>query len=166
MSIEQEWANQNQKMRNEILGRIIPSVTDLWSRKNADYAGQQMFLGLKAQFCDINRKFWKLKAFLWDDKPAEFEDAVEVCKDMIGHLLMTIYFLELEQGKKAVMDIMTSKSEPGFGGILTGTPVVQLRPNEIPRSDLCRARVIPAEHEWVPHGTSQKRCTVCGMVDA
>jgi hypothetical protein len=95
--IEDRWAQQNQEMRNDILKRIVPDVVELWAKKNQDYAGQQMFLGLKAQFCDINRKFWKLKAALWDGKPMEFEDPIEVCKDMIGHLLMTIYFLEQDR---------------------------------------------------------------------
>lgn len=92
--VEETWLSQNEHMRKEILERIAPEVLALWSKKNLDYAGQQMFLGLKAQFCDINRKFWKLKSSLWDDKPMEFEDPKQICQDMIGHLLMTIYFLE------------------------------------------------------------------------
>ena len=92
--IEDIWLSQNERMRKEILERIAPEVLELWSQKNMDYAGQQMFLGLRAQFCDINRKFWKLKSSLWDGKPMEFEDPKQICQDMIGHLLMTIFFLE------------------------------------------------------------------------
>lgn len=131
--IEHQWQQQNEHMRAAILNRIIPEVADLWSKKNSDYAGQQMFLGLKAQFCDINRKFWKLKAFLWDGKKAEFEDPIEVCKDMIGHLLMTIYFLEEE------------KKQPG------------IKPD-----DICPAVLPPGPHSWTGVSLDVKRCDHCG----
>jgi hypothetical protein len=96
--IEDRWLQQNEQMRKAIVEAINPEVMALWLKKNHDYAGQQMFLGLKAQFCDINRKFWKLKSALWDDQALGFESAEEVCMDMIGHLMMTIYFLKHEQG--------------------------------------------------------------------
>jgi hypothetical protein len=73
-----------------ILNEVVPETVRLWQRKNADYRGQQVFLGRKAQFSDINRKFWKLKQSMWDDVPLDFEDEEQIMMDMIGHLLMAI----------------------------------------------------------------------------
>jgi hypothetical protein len=90
---DQQWQVQNDEMREEIQAVHAPAVLDRWLRKNADYKGQQMFLGSRAQFADINRKFWKLKSFMWDGEEPEFESPIEIIDDMIGHLLMTRYFL-------------------------------------------------------------------------
>lgn len=96
MTMFDEWREQNSHMRRRILGDdgILQRAAGRWSSKNLDYGGQQMFLGLKAQFADINRKFWKLYQAVWLDQPPVHEPTVEICEDMIGHLLMMIYFLE------------------------------------------------------------------------
>lgn len=102
MEVEAVWLEQNRAMRQAIIDGIAPETIELWSRKNNDYAGQQMFLGLRAQFCDINRKFWKLKQSLWDGRELDYESPREICQDMIGHLLMTIYFIDQAEKKKGI----------------------------------------------------------------
>jgi hypothetical protein len=89
---DSEWVIGNEHMRRTIVGFIAPMVVGRWMAKNRDYKGQQMFLGVKAQFIDINRKFWKLKSILWDGNEPEFESAEEILFDFIGHSLMAIYF--------------------------------------------------------------------------
>lgn len=86
------WQAENEAMRAEIVSEIFPAVLALWLRKNEDYRGQQVFLGSKAQFADVNRKFWKLKNAMWDGIEPDFETVEQIAADMIGHLLMTIYF--------------------------------------------------------------------------
>lgn len=85
------WMVDNEDMRRMITTIIVPMVVGRWLRKNEDYRGQQMFLGIKAQFIDINRKFWKLFHIVWEGKDPEFESEREVKIDMIGHLLMSLY---------------------------------------------------------------------------
>jgi len=85
------WMVDNEEMRRMITSIIVPTVVGRWLRKNEDYRGAQMFLGIKAQFIDINRKFWKLFHIVWEGKPPEFESESEIKMDMIGHLLMSLY---------------------------------------------------------------------------
>lgn len=89
---DEGWPVQNEHMRKIIATLIVPLVVGRWLAKNKDYKGQQMFLGVKAQFIDINRKFWKLKHILWDGQQPEFESAEEILFDFVGHSLMAIYF--------------------------------------------------------------------------
>lgn len=89
--LSEGWVAENTDMREAIIDRIAPAVLVQWSKKNIDYGGQQVFLGQRAQFADINRKFWKLKQAMWDGVTPEFESVEEICFDMIGHLLMSIY---------------------------------------------------------------------------
>lgn len=88
---EEQWEIDNDRMRTAIVGIIVPMVVGKWLEKNEDYRGQQFSLGLRAQFIDINRKFWKLKSAIWDRKAPKFENALEISGDMIGHLFMSIY---------------------------------------------------------------------------
>lgn len=85
------WMVDNDDMRRMITTIIVPTVVGRWLRKNEDYRGAQMFLGIKAQFIDINRKFWKLFHIVWEGKKPEFESESEIKMDMIGHLLMSLY---------------------------------------------------------------------------
>lgn len=100
--LSEGWLEANAKLRQEIINVHVPEVLAKWLKKNEDYAGQQVFLGRKAQFADINRKFWKLKSAMWDGKAMLFEDELELIDDMIGHLLMARYFF-------------TEKEEPAGG---------------------------------------------------
>lgn len=94
-----QWMIDNDEMRKIIVDVIVPFVVGMWLRKNNDYRGQQMFLGVKAQFIDINRKFWKLFHIIWEGRKPEFEDAQTVKAEMIGHLLMSLYLENPEYWK-------------------------------------------------------------------
>lgn len=85
------WVVDNDEMRAMITGVIMPAVMGRWLEKNEDYRGAQMFLGIKAQFIDINRKFWKLYHAVWEGHKPQFESETEIKMDMIGHLLMSLY---------------------------------------------------------------------------
>ena len=89
--LPQGWMVDNDEMRRMIVNIIVPTVVGRWLRKNEDYRGAQMFLGIKAQFIDINRKFWKLFHIVWEGKKPEFESERDIKMDMIGHLLMSLY---------------------------------------------------------------------------
>lgn len=80
-----------------IFKEILPAVLDRFVRKNADYGGTAHFLGAKGQFADINPKFWKLKRALWDGERLVGESVEEILSDLVGHALLSIYFLELER---------------------------------------------------------------------
>lgn len=79
-------------------GTIAPRVLENFEAKQRDYSGGPafLFLGSKGQFSDINRKFWKLYAAVWEGKELEGEQPIEIAEDMIGHLLLMIYTLEEE----------------------------------------------------------------------
>lgn len=81
----------------EIFKKILPGVLDRFVRKNADYGGTAHFLGAKGQFADINPKFWKLKRALWDGEKLVGESVEEILCDLVGHALLSLYFLELER---------------------------------------------------------------------
>lgn len=92
--VPEGWMIDNDEMRKMITDVIMPAVMGRWLRKNEDYRGAQMFLGIKAQFIDINRKFWKLYHLVWEGRTPEFETETEIKMDMIGHLLMSLYLEE------------------------------------------------------------------------
>jgi hypothetical protein len=80
----------------KIFQDILPSVLDRFLVKNADYGDTADFLGAKGQFADINPKFWKLKKALWDGEKLHGEPVEEILADLIGHCLLTLYFLDKE----------------------------------------------------------------------
>jgi len=60
--------------------------------KSKDYPPEGFrFLGQKGQFSDIARKFFKLKAAVWDGKKLEGEGPDEIIDDTIGHLIILLY---------------------------------------------------------------------------
>lgn len=77
---------------------IAPQVLAHFKDKQRDYAGGPafLFLGSKGQFSDLNRKFWKLYAAVWEGKELEGEQPIEIAEDMIGHLLLLIFTLQQE----------------------------------------------------------------------
>lgn len=77
---------------------ILPSVLDSFVVKNADYGDTADFLGAKGQFADINPKFWKLKKALWDGETLHGESLEQILADLIGHCLLTLYFLDTRSG--------------------------------------------------------------------
>lgn len=91
-----KWFVDNEEMRTIITEIIVPAVVGRWLQKNNDYRGAQMFLGVKAQFIDINRKFWKLFHIVWEGRKPEFETQAEIKMDMCGHLFMSLYLEDPE----------------------------------------------------------------------
>lgn len=87
---------------------IMDEALTLYKRKAAGYTGVDgdtaNHLGAKGQFADINRKFWRLKAMLWDEVVPMYPDAgagetvEEILMDLIGHAALTIDFLRESQG--------------------------------------------------------------------
>lgn len=65
--------------------------------KGDDYDNTWSHLGSKGQFADINRKFWKLKRAVWDEKELTGEPLIEVIQDLLGHLFLLLETLEMEQ---------------------------------------------------------------------
>lgn len=82
-----------------INNEIAPEALEFFQGKQTDYNthGFQM-LGSRGQFSDINRKFWKLYRALWEGESLEGEQPIEICMDLIGHALLTIYCLRDERG--------------------------------------------------------------------
>lgn len=85
---------------------IVPRVIDGFEAKQRDYRGGPafLFLGSKGQFSDMNRKFWKLYAAIWEGQELEGEQPDEIAADMIGHLLLLLYTLEVESERKEMDD--------------------------------------------------------------
>lgn len=81
-----------------IMEEVIPRTVEVFHSKSKDYQGGPafQFLGSKGQFSDINRKFWKLYAAVWEGKDLEGEQPIELLMDIIGHCWLTIYCLEQE----------------------------------------------------------------------
>lgn len=171
--IEDVWRQQNAVLRDDVINNIMPETMALWSKKNADYEGQLMFLGKRGQFSDLNRKFWKLKKALWDGQDLGFESAEEVCMDMIGHLLMTIHMLRTEQPRespifKEIMDdlnrlgrtVTVIEDEVDINGLtLRKGDRVLIKTND----DDCPA-LIEGPHVWHSmDGVHAPRCRHCGV---
>ncbi len=90
----------------EIIDVIIPNVTALFLRKTMDYDSGPafQFLGVKGQFGDLNRKFWKLYKALWLDEDLVGEQPIEILHDLIGHCLLTIWLLQQEENEARAKD--------------------------------------------------------------
>lgn len=76
---------------------------DLFIERNTGYGDKGANrLGLRGQYADINRKIIKLERWLWDGEPETYagvrggEGVIEVCQDLIGHLLLTIDMYQRE----------------------------------------------------------------------
>lgn len=79
------------RQAREVIEDILPAAILRFVAKNADYGDAALFLGTKGQFSDINRKFWKLKSALWDDKELIGESVDEILHDLIGHALLILH---------------------------------------------------------------------------
>lgn len=89
--------------KQERVCNIIDEAQTLYKRKAAGYRGVEGdladHLGVKAQFVDINRKFWRIKAMIWDEVVPMYpdagagEDVEEILMDFIGHAALTIDFI-------------------------------------------------------------------------
>lgn len=87
---------------------IMDEAQTLYKTKAAGYKGVEGdtadHLGAKGQFADISRKFWRLKAMLWDEVVPMYPDAgagesvEEILMDFIGHAALTIDYLRQARG--------------------------------------------------------------------
>lgn len=86
---------------------IMDEAQSLYRRKAQGYQTKDgdaaNILGVKGQFSDINRKFWRLKGMLWDEIVPMYPDAgsgenvEEILMDLIGHAALTIEFIRQDQ---------------------------------------------------------------------
>lgn len=73
---------------------ILPQVIGRFLERNADYGDNARELGRAGQFADIWRKVRKLRKAWWDGDKLTGEQPPEIAEDMIGHLLLALYFGE------------------------------------------------------------------------
>lgn len=79
-----------------IVDKIVPRVVDKFCSKAGDYGDAYKLLGVKGQFSDINRKFWKLYNSIWLGRELLGEQPDECAEDIIGHCLLLLALLERE----------------------------------------------------------------------
>jgi hypothetical protein len=72
---------------------IIPTVVQNLRRNAQQYGDTFESLGPAGQFADIWRKVGPLKRALWDGEELPNESPTQICYDLIGHALLTIYLL-------------------------------------------------------------------------
>ena len=68
--------------------------------KNVEYGETADALGSRGQYADINRKVGKLKRLMWDKNVPEWsisEPTEEVLQDLIGHCILSLYYIEMEK---------------------------------------------------------------------
>ena len=85
-----------------LINVTIPDTIKMFLSKNRDYGDTSIDLGIKGQYAEIHRKVGKLKQSMWLDKELSYEQTDEILKDLIGHCLLSLYFLDLQDGKEAM----------------------------------------------------------------
>jgi hypothetical protein len=97
---EKDWyALGNQAQR--IIGLILPQFVARFVEKSLHYGPTNAnVLGPAGQFADISRKVGPLKRALWDGVESNVEPPEEICKDLIGHLFLTMDMLEQGVGRR------------------------------------------------------------------
>ena len=91
-----DWDQLGPQAQRIITG-IIPTFVQAFVRKSLHYgANNPNVLGPAGQFADIWRKIGPLKRALWEGETLSQEGPDEICKDLIGHCLLTIDMLEQE----------------------------------------------------------------------
>lgn len=83
----------------KIVDEILPEVLAGFLAKNADYGDTSFDLGVAGQYAELWRKVGKLKGAMWEGKELEFEQVDEIISDLIGHCLLSLYFIKQEQFK-------------------------------------------------------------------
>lgn len=83
-----------------VMERHLPEAIDHFLMRNAEYGDDDDFdLGVSGQYVDISRKVQKLKRRWWDgeDVPDGAESDKVIIQELIGHLLMSLHYLEQEE---------------------------------------------------------------------
>ncbi|QXO13724.1 hypothetical protein SEA_DUMPTRUCK_72 [Gordonia phage DumpTruck] len=93
------FADRLSDQGREIIYTIAPVALENFARKNADYGDTSFDLGIAGQYAELWRKVGKLKGPMWEGKSLEFEQMDEILQDLIGHCLLSLYFIEHEMGK-------------------------------------------------------------------
>jgi hypothetical protein len=73
-----------------IIRRELTGVLTRFAEKSLDYKDGAQVLGIRGQFADMNRKWIKLRAALWDGQVLTGEPPDEILQDMIAHCLLTL----------------------------------------------------------------------------
>jgi hypothetical protein len=91
--------------KTELAKRIVkwhaPDVFAHFMMRNAEYGDDNDFnLGSRGQYVDISRKVQKLKRRMWDGQPERDgeESTRTIVTELIGHLFMTLDYLDQEEG--------------------------------------------------------------------
>lgn len=90
-------------LARRILRVHLPATMELFLRRNAEYGDDNDFdLGVQGQYVDISRKVQKLKRRWWDGVEArDGEESDEtIVMELIGHLLMSLDYMDQERGKQ------------------------------------------------------------------
>lgn len=93
-----------------IFFNVIPKVIEMFLGKNQDYGDTSFELGIKGQYAELHRKMGKLKRSMWDGEELMYEKTDEVLTDLIGHCLLSLYFLEREKIGVAAMEADTASA--------------------------------------------------------
>lgn len=93
------------ELARRIAEQHMPEAMDHFFMRNAEYGDDDDFnLGSRGQYVDISRKVQKLKRRLWEGEPEPDEGMGEsnkvIVMELIGHLLMTMDYMEQEEGDK------------------------------------------------------------------
>lgn len=90
----EDWDSLGNQARR-IIGIILPEFVRKFVEANKHYGPNNAnVLGPAGQFADIWRKIGPLRRALWDGVELTREGPDEICKDLIGHLLLTIDMLQ------------------------------------------------------------------------
>jgi hypothetical protein len=105
--------NPESPQANKILQEILPMVLNRFVRKNNDYTvnGRNVSenFGIKGQFMKMYDKIAKLRRPLWEDGELTGDEAAEeILEDLVGHALLTLYFLR-ESKPKTMAEIQMEK---------------------------------------------------------
>jgi len=90
----EDWEQLGSQARR-IIFNLLPLFTQRFVEKSLHYGPDNAnVLGPAGQFSDIWRKIGPLRRALWDGADLTQEQPDEICKDLIGHLFLTIDMLE------------------------------------------------------------------------
>ncbi|QFG10611.1 hypothetical protein PBI_LAMBO_70 [Gordonia phage Lambo] len=94
------FADRLSDQGREIIYTIAPVALENFARKNADYGDTSFDLGIAGQYAELWRKVGKLKGPMWEGKALEFEQMDEILQDLIGHCLLSLYFLHTNEAER------------------------------------------------------------------